>query len=59
VPVVVAQVWRRSLLARGGAAALSGVLARLQPVSLLALLLNSLFTLAERRGPYGGQADAA
>jgi ACR3 family arsenite transporter len=38
VPVAVAQAWRRSLLAGGGAAALAGVLARLQPVSLLALL---------------------
>ena len=38
VPVIAAQLWRRSLLARGGAAALSATLARLQPVSLVALL---------------------
>src|SRR5437868_8829213 len=38
VPVIAAQLWRRALLARGGAAALSATLARLQPVSLVALL---------------------
>jgi len=38
VPVIAAQLWRRSLLARGGEAALAGTLHRLQPVSLLALL---------------------
>jgi ACR3 family arsenite transporter len=38
VPVIAAQLWRRSLLARGGETALSGTLRRLQPVSLLALL---------------------
>ena len=38
VPVVAAQLWRRSLLARGGAAALGAMLRRLQPVSLIALL---------------------
>ncbi|HYH39991.1 MAG TPA: ACR3 family arsenite efflux transporter [Azospirillum sp.] len=39
IPVVAAQAWRRSLLASGGgAAALKGVLDRLQPVSLVALL---------------------
>ena len=38
VPVIAAQLWRRSLLARGGAAALAQTLCRLQPVSLLALL---------------------
>lgn len=37
VPVVIAQLWRRVLLARG-AAALRSTLDRLQPVSLLALL---------------------
>jgi ACR3 family arsenite transporter len=40
VPVVVAQLWRRSLLGGGGAAALAAVLARLHPVSLGALLLT-------------------
>jgi ACR3 family arsenite transporter len=38
VPVAVAQVWRRSLLASGGAAGLRRTLAVLHPVSLLALL---------------------
>jgi ACR3 family arsenite transporter len=38
VPVIVAQAWRRSLLARGGAAALARTLRSLQPVSLFALL---------------------
>ena len=38
VPVIAAQLWRRSLLASGGEAALSGTLRRLQPVSLVALL---------------------
>jgi ACR3 family arsenite transporter len=40
VPVVAAQLWRRSLLARGGEAALTRTLARLQPGSLGALLLT-------------------
>ena len=40
VPVIVAQGWRRMLLARGGADALRSVLARLHPVSLSALLLT-------------------
>ena len=38
VPVIAAQVWRRSLLASGGEAALAGTLRHLQPISLLALL---------------------
>ncbi|HYC03538.1 MAG TPA: ACR3 family arsenite efflux transporter [Azospirillaceae bacterium] len=37
VPVAVAQLWRRALLARGGGA-LGRTLARLQPLSLMALL---------------------
>jgi ACR3 family arsenite transporter len=40
VPVAVAQLWRRSLLASGGAAALSGMLRKLAPLSLSALLLT-------------------
>jgi arsenite transporter len=40
VPVVVAQLWRRALLASGGPAALSRTLGRLAPVSLSALLLT-------------------
>ena len=38
VPVIVAQVWRRTLLSSGGQAALAATLRRLQPISLLALL---------------------
>jgi ACR3 family arsenite transporter len=38
VPVIIAQIVRRGVLASGGTAALSGVLARLQPASLVALL---------------------
>src|SRR5207245_836145 len=38
VPVVVAQLWRRSLLARGGETALARTLRSLQPISLIALL---------------------
>ena len=40
VPVIVAQWWRRSLLGSGNSPALEGVLARLHPVSLSALLLT-------------------
>src|SRR5438309_5071465 len=38
VPVIAAQLWRHALLRSGGPAALAGTLARLQPVSLVALL---------------------
>jgi len=38
IPVVVAQLWRRALLAFGGAAALERTLARLETPSMLALL---------------------
>jgi ACR3 family arsenite transporter len=38
LPVILAQLWRRVLLRRGGIAALAGVLALLHPVSLVALL---------------------
>jgi ACR3 family arsenite transporter len=40
IPVVLAQWWRRQLLAGGGEAALARVLARLQPASLVALLVT-------------------
>jgi ACR3 family arsenite transporter len=40
VPVIVAQLWRRSLLARGGQVALSRTLRVLSPLSLSALLLT-------------------
>jgi ACR3 family arsenite transporter len=38
VPVLVAQVLRRNVLAKGGEAALAGLLRKLQPLSLVALL---------------------
>jgi len=38
VPVIASQTWRRRLLARGGPARLASTLARLQPLSLGALL---------------------
>src|SRR5712672_229926 len=38
VPVIAAQMWRRSLLAQGGEAALARTLRTLQPISLIALL---------------------
>jgi len=38
VPVIAAQLWRRSLLARGGEPRLTAMLRRLQPISLVALL---------------------
>jgi arsenite transporter len=40
VPVIVAQLWRRTLLNQGGQAALARTLRRLAPLSLLALLLT-------------------
>jgi ACR3 family arsenite transporter len=40
VPVIVAQLWRHALLAQGGPPALNGMLRRLAPVSLCALLLT-------------------
>jgi ACR3 family arsenite transporter len=40
VPVIVAQVWRRGLLASGGEAVLAAMLRRLAPLSLAALLLT-------------------
>src|SRR3954453_3377530 len=40
VPVIFAQLWRASLLRRGGPAALSHTLSRLAPLSLSALLLT-------------------
>ena len=38
IPVIAAQIMRRALLASGGGAALAAALARLQPLSLIALL---------------------
>src|SRR5256885_10433406 len=51
VPVIAAQLWRRSLLARGGEARLPALLRRLHPVSLVALLA----TLVLRFGFHGEQ----
>jgi ACR3 family arsenite transporter len=50
LPVILAQLWRRRLLARGGEAALAVVLRRLGPVSLSALLLT-LVLLFGFQGP--------
>jgi ACR3 family arsenite transporter len=54
VPVVIAQAIRRALLTSGGPAALSALLARLQPLSLVALLA----TLVLLFGFQGGEIIA-
>jgi len=46
VPVIAAQLIRKSLLASGGEAALQGLLKRLQPVSLLSLLATLVLLFA-------------
>ena len=46
VPVIAAQIIRRARLAAGGDAALQGLLKRLQPVSLLALLATLVLLFA-------------
>jgi ACR3 family arsenite transporter len=46
VPVVVAQVWRRSVLARGGENGLKRTQSVLQPVSLVALLATLVLLFA-------------
>jgi arsenite transporter len=46
VPVIVSQLWRRHLLARGGPERLAAVLARLHPVSLTALLATLVLLFA-------------
>jgi len=55
VPVIAAQLWRRSLLGRGGDAALAQTLLTLQPISLIALLA----TLVLLFGFQGEQIQAA
>ena len=50
VPVIAAQLWRRSLLAAGGPAALARTLRRLAPVSLVSLLAT-LVILFGLQGP--------
>jgi arsenical-resistance protein len=46
LPVIVAQLLRRHLLARGGQAALDGLLSRMQPLSLIALLATLVLLFA-------------
>jgi ACR3 family arsenite transporter len=46
VPVLLAQLWRKYLLARGGQAALHHVLSALNPISILALLLTLVLLFA-------------
>jgi ACR3 family arsenite transporter len=46
IPVIVSQLWRRRLLARGGPDRLAATLARLHPVSLGALLLTLVLLFA-------------
>ncbi len=46
VPVLLAQLWRKYLLARGGQAALHRVLALLNPISIVALLLTLVLLFA-------------
>ena len=52
VPVIAAQLWRRSLLARGGEAALAQTLRKLQPISLIALLATLVLLFG-----FPGRAD--
>jgi len=54
VPVVIAQILRTRLLARGGEAALQGLLSKLQPLSILALLATLVVLFA-----FQGQAILA
>ncbi len=46
VPVLLAQLWRKYLLARGGQAALHKVLSLLNPISIVALLLTLVLLFA-------------
>lgn len=46
IPLIIAQVLRRSLLAKGGEAALDRFLGRIQPVSLIALLSTLVLLFA-------------
>lgn len=50
VPVIVSQVWRRTVLARGGEAALERLLARLNPLALGALLLTLVLLFSLQGG---------
>ncbi len=51
VPVIISQVWRSALIARGGQAALDSMLAALHPLTLLALLATLVLL-------FGFQGDA-
>jgi ACR3 family arsenite transporter len=55
VPVIAAQLWRRTLLRRGGTAVLDGVLRRLQPLSLVALLATLVLLFGFQGGQIVGQ----
>jgi ACR3 family arsenite transporter len=55
VPVIAAQLWRRALLRRGGTAVLDGVLRRLQPLSLVALLATLVLLFGFQGGQIVGQ----
>jgi ACR3 family arsenite transporter len=46
IPVILAQLWRRALLARGGEARLQGALRAVQPFSIGALLLTLVLLFA-------------
>lgn len=50
VPVAVAQIWRRTVLRHGGEAALAGVLRRLGPLSITALLATLVLLFAFQGG---------
>ena len=49
VPVIVAQLWRRSLLAQGGETALARTQRSLQPISLIALLATLVLLFGDSR----------
>jgi ACR3 family arsenite transporter len=55
LPVLGAQAWRRRLLATGGQAALDRMLARLQPLSLTALLITLVLLFGFQGGQILGQ----
>ena len=50
IPVVLAQVWRRAVLARGGEKGLAATLARIQPFSVAALLVTLVLLFAFQGG---------
>lgn len=50
VPVIVSQLWRRALIARGGEAALARTLGRINPLALGALLLTLVLLFSLQGG---------